>query len=368
MIGLFRILVIIVAVIIGLLCISKNDWTWDNICYSGAILSLENDNKEEIHREVVKSIRETTNKQLYKSFFNSSYTATVLEDPESLSQLLGAYKFKLLYVCSSYILYKMGIPLALCSSYISVLFFILTSFLIFHSSIVVGKLKPPFAFFICLLFLCSDSMRFVATLATPDMMSCFFLLFSAYFIILKRSKLIITLFLILAILTRPDNIIFAVYAMAITYLLEDFKNKKLIIASGLTLMIGTYILLNLYIDYPGWSLWFYHAFILKLNYPLTEPSTITGGLYFSTLIERIPSFAFPFLILMLLFYSINKIKSFVKLSFQIKIILLCIVLTVVTRFFLFPYWATRFYFPYYLMLGLVIIYLLRDKKILLESN
>lgn len=217
-------------------------YNWDMIPYSALALEVNGYEKDEIHDEAYLQIKESVTSDVYFALTNpeSKYRTKIFNSSEELEKELMFYSVKPFYIGAVSFFYFMGISIAQATVLPSCIGFFLLSFILFNwLKKYAGNLL---AFLLSFLFVLSPFMREAAMISTPDMLCSSMLITGFYFfVILDKSKLSLVFF-ILAILSRPDVIIF----VALIYLWGVKEKKislKFLIVSVCFLISLTFILI-----------------------------------------------------------------------------------------------------------------------------
>lgn len=368
--------VVIIIILLGLAYSTKPLSNWDNIGYAGAVLQIENKmDYIDIHQQVFESVKNNASPRTFKLSIGEgeekgNYRKVVYENPKSHKEIIHLYKLKILYVLHAYVLYKFKVPLALCAVYVSIIFYILTSISFYFFCKNLLHINISYIAILALAIATSPTMRLMATLSSPDMMSCFFVLLSSYLVIKNINPCFLFLSLCLAIWTRPDNAIYATILISALYFFKSniYSAKNALL--GITTTVTSFLFINYYIIHPSWSVWFFNTFIESLNYPLSEPTHIDTISYLKTLLKKCHKFIYPTLILSILLSLIYQLSKISPLKSVTKALLTTLITSLIIRFLIFPSWDIRFYFVYFLIFLLIILSQInRSKnKILLLKN
>jgi len=339
--------------------------SWDNILYTGAVLKMDGHDQNDAHSKVYETLKEAnTEKQFYylSGEYGSEYRTTVYKDPKSLSELMPGFEVKYLFVCASYLVYKMGAPLHKSTSLVSIIFFVLC-LLLFHFSISSSWRFGALPLILLVLAMATaPATSNLARLSSPDMMSVFFLFLAAVLFLKKYNTLWVYLALGLSILVRPENVIFA----AVFALINLFSNRDAATfrSTGVGLgMVGlSYAVTQLVSAKVKWSVLFYHTFISKLNYPISDPQHIDLMGYLKTLLQRVDSFVFPALVFILLTMLLFRLSNSKEIRGKSQVLVASIGLSSLFRFLLFPLWEIRFFFAYLLIMITMMVLAVGQEK------
>ena len=357
---LFICLLALAAYLFGTTVLFRN---WDVLPYMATILKLEgNKSIDEIHKTVFQEAEKHIPETQYQKLINpeNPYRKTIFENPEHLEEQLPFYQIKPLYVLSTFLSYKIGWNLAYATTFPSLIAYLLISWILFQwlSQI----MQKHYALIISLLIIFIPPLNKLSRYASPDGLSNLFLLVSIYFYLVKNSSLWkVNLFLVLAVLTRSDNIIFALAFNTLIYLNELLHKKGQhtsfwLSAIGLSLC---YLIPQLYFKPPSWGALFYHTFIRPTGTPVTQPSTLLFADYLAVLTEYLPKIIWnPFLYALTIFSILNVPKTIQNIWGKLEkeqIIFLAIVGTSVVKFLLFPVLWDRMYLSFFLVFAILFV-------------
>jgi hypothetical protein len=277
------------------------------------------------------------------------------EDAAAFETQLPFFDIKPAYLISAFIFYKIGVGL----TYATVLPSLIAYFFInLVSFIWLKKISLPFKILIpALLLICIITVP-LATRSNPDTLACLFLLTSAYLFLESDNLFYCVLFLILSILTRPENIIFCFLLFSIVLAQKWRKKVSLSLSLGyLLLMVLIYFLVIKSNAYPGWSNLFYHAFIDNTVNPFVK-QTITVPVYFKVLgktILNIRSIIAMFCLLGITAFVFSK-KIIAGNEYRVYYFFyIAVIIWTVIKTLLFPMTTLRFIIPPVLLLFFVIV-------------
>jgi len=316
---------------------------------------------EKIHEEVYAAAKENVPAPLYDRLTDQSnkYRGAAANNTMAFYNQLPFYVVKPLYTGLAYLLYKCGISLTMSTIWPSVFSYFFAGLLLFYW---IQKYWPPaFAFLAAMLVMLSAPLLGICKLSTPDAMSGLILFAAIFFLIERQSLLWGTIFLLLAILTRLDNVIPATFLLIATKFSQSthqlFPNKKLLLLVGLVLLTGFCV--SLASRSFGWNIFYYPTFMKQLNsgyemhgsfelkdYVALAKSQLMTGLFFSSICI--------FLLLILFLFTGLRSFSFSALSVE-QIFAMAFVLIMISRFLLQPLIADRIYIPYYLSLVVFLV-------------
>lgn len=361
--------ILAITILLGL----RPNYNWDMLPYMFIIQKMDGiKSSSQIHANIYEAAQQNLSEKKYNELINphNNYRKKMAEDAAAFEKQLPFFDIKPAYLISAFTFYKMGVGLTFATvlpSLIAYFFINLVSFIWLKKLGLSFKILIPALLIICIIT------APLATRSNPDTLACLFLLTSAYFFLESDNLFCCVLFLILSILTRPENIIFCFLLLSIVLAQKWKKKVSLFLSSGyLLLMIIIYFLVIKGNAYPGWNNLFYHAFIDNTVDPFVK-QTITVPVYFKVLGKTILNargiIAMFCLLVVTAFVFSKKIiagnEQWVYYYFYIVVIIWTIIKTL-----LFPMTTLRFIIPPVLLLFFVIVKkykLLNSKKVLYNA-
>jgi hypothetical protein len=328
----------------------KPYYNWDMLGYMAAIISIDNNDCQYVHTTVYKSAALQVPPEPYNLLIDTThrFKKTVTYNPETFCQVLPFVFAKPLYVFTSYLFFKCGIPIVKATILPCTISYLLICLLLYFWQ---SKHLPSLLnLAICLAMAISGPLITTAKLSTPDCMSALFILTGLYYLVEKRKTTQAFVFLLLSIFTRIDNIIFCVIIIALLRFMKEISGKQFI--SYLVIACCGYVSIALLANSYGSNLFLSPvvicsqksilenvnaAFSLK-EYVLARHSAIMVSMLFHQLFIYI-IFAF------LLF--INKTPLSIKNLGVEQLISIAILITIVIRLTLNPDLDDRFHVAYY---------------------
>ena len=129
------------------------------------------------------------------------------------------------------------------------------------------------------------------TIASPDMLSTFFMLLFLYAVICKYSLLYQSSILLNLLLIRPDNMVLILTYLATVFLYLMSKKKlnwaPVFIA---VVFIAVYYSLITFYHYPGWKNVFYDTFIFRRGYITEKPAEFSFEDYLTIVVQCLIKF------------------------------------------------------------------------------
>lgn len=346
---------------------------WDMIMYIAAAKSFEEKDVVALHNFTYDQLKESVSKSEFDALTKGDYRYTVFQDPQAFAEQLPFYQIRPVYILMVYLLYKMGLPIAFSTHFISgiavgsailVLFTLSRSYLSFFLSLMLPFLAIIFGIF--------D----LAKYSTPDGLAFLAYIFAVYLLIRKR---ILSLFVLLPFIVgiRTDLFIFSILLYACSWILFREMRKWCILS--LMVSIGVYIAIISHWNNPGWATTFYFTLVHVLSYPISVPPVLRPTDYLYVLAKGAvkagtdKTFLLYLLISLVFIYyhtmvrkedgdrhqSIQSFK-FVDLLYPVSLVGAISIVYVGVHFLLFPVVWTRFFTAPYLMTSFAVLHSIRN--------
>jgi hypothetical protein len=183
----------------------KPYYSYDLIPYTASTISLEQSNKELIHKETYKTVKDALPGDVFKGLISGEFGEKMYTDSISFNQTLNFYKVKPLYIFLIFGIYKLGLGIVETINLISVISYLGIATLLF---MFIYKLRSGYfgILIISLLMVCQPFLL-IAGRNTPDALSALIILLSLFLILDRQSRFVPGILLILSIAIRPDNLI-----------------------------------------------------------------------------------------------------------------------------------------------------------------
>ncbi|MBM7651847.1 hypothetical protein [Neobacillus cucumis] len=280
----FAILVYFVIVVcLAIYNFIKPYYSYDLIPYIASTISLEQSNKEIIHDQTYKIVRDALPDDVYKELTSGDFGHTMLTDSVSFNQQLNFYTVKPLYIFLIYLIHKLGLGIVSAINLISMLSYIGISVLLF---LFINRLRSGYLGMVILsLLMICQPLILMAGRNTPDTLSAFIILLSIFLILNKKIKFLAGTFLVFSIAIRPDNLIICGILLVYFGLLSPKEYRfKLYQASVLLLLsIIFYFSIGHIEQSYGWKTLFTIAFLHFIQYPADTNVHITVKEYVDVL-------------------------------------------------------------------------------------
>jgi 4-amino-4-deoxy-L-arabinose transferase-like glycosyltransferase len=338
----------------GVHAFKNPEYNWDMLPYMAVINNYQHKDAG-VHDTIFNMAKMEMPVSAYKKNTDSNnvYRWKAAQDKEFFQAQLEFYQVKPLYTGTAFLFYKTGFSLMKATVLPSIVFYFLLGILLLIW--LRRYLKIEYAVICGLLLMFSAPLMQAARLSTPDCMAALFVLAAFYFFKEKQSLAICYLFLLLAILTRIDNILPCVFILcALIYF--DKKNKSNW-AKYILMVAGA-----CFCFFLAPLLFSSHALRLSSFFDHLKPfNDTTTGFHWTNYVRLVKSqlangFYYSSLLIFLFVCSMIFIHTGIKFqepgSDQSLIVI--IVSTIACRFLLQPVISDRFYIPYYLCIAILL--------------
>lgn len=344
----------------------KPYYNMDMVPYMAIVLKMDGKlSNEQVHKSTYRKVKEKVSAGEFEDLtFGTGYRETLYSNEKSFNEQLSFYVIKPIYLLFAFLFYKAGISLSFSTVLPSLIaYFLIGLFVLKWVSKIIPS--PWLVVWVCLFIITAQPFVSLGKSSTPDALSTLFLLGGCYLFIEKKSLWGSTAFFILSILTRPDYIILVFFIFLIA-LVGRWKEKVPVgkILLCFFLFFVSYGIPKLFLKEVAWSTLFYHAFISRVLFPLSDPQSLSIGAYLSVIADNIVHrtyFARTYLLWILLFAGLTFFEKVRSRSFGLKAwtlnqaFMLAIISTVIVRFFLFPTFLDRFLAPFLLLSAIIFL-------------
>ncbi len=333
-------------------------YNWDMLPYMSLALKMDNTDARLVHDITYREAKKNVPAKVYCQLTDTShaYKRKMLNSKVNYEAVLPFYIVKPLYVVSIWFFYKTGINLPAATVLPSAIAYFFIGILLFYW--IFKYLNPLTALATSGIILLSGPLLVVAKLSTPDCISALFLFSSMYFIVEKGKYSIAFFFLMLAVLTRIDNIIPAVIIISFLALVIN-KISPLHYFIMLLISFICFFCVAYNATRFGWDLMFYPSFFKNnmVTFHKMSPAFSIHNYLSIHISDAIVGFLFSQVntfMLLGLFVFVGRAGRFRQLTFD-QMFLLAILVIYLTRFILHSETADRFYVPYYLVIIMLLI-------------
>lgn len=331
---------------------------WDMIAYTATILESDVADPADLHEQTFTIVQENITPGEYLLLTQDRpYRIRQAEDPAAFSTMLGFYRLKLLYVETAKVLtnYVNPVEALRLISVGSVLAIgaVLMVWLARNGALMHGPVV------IALLILSS----FGATAAqqTPDLYTSVFLILAAW-LYLERQDLAAALALVAAFLVRPDHLAFIGVFFVFAAL---YGPGRWVMTACFGVCFAIYIWLTRDATHPGWwvHMWFSHVEYVPTLEGFDPPFSIV--VYLQMLVRNIVRSLLNQTWLALLFAQILFFAVVInpsRLSERVRVLLYGVFTSICAKFVVFPHYDTRFYLPYLVVMGMILLIAWNDQR------
>ncbi len=334
-------------------------YNFDMLGYMALVIKMDKPHSiAEIHDITYATARQTIPANDYEKLTETSeYRKRFEADPSEFTKVLPNYIVKPLYIWFCWLSYKGGSSLPMATVMPSIISYLLLGLFLFHWFR--KYLHTVSAFAGAALIMYSIFITAIARLSTPDCLSALFLFISIYFILEKRSLAWMSIFFLLAIFSRLDNVITCFFILSF---LTFSKKWKLISQKQyflmLTILTIVYVAIVLPVKQFGWSIFFYSEYAKHIDYSRDFDQQVSFLSYFalvySKLVTAFVSTNFTFFLFLGLLILFAKKFSLRNLSFD-QTFLLVLGAVGLFKFLLLPDLSDRFYLGFYLIIIILLV-------------
>lgn len=374
----------LVSLCVLVFALSRPMYNLDMLAYVGSVKSLETSDKEVIHTFVYSEAKRIVPPE--NLYFLLGYASLndyesrvetknepvddpryiISNDPEALYQQLPFYQIKIMYVSLIYLLEQAGIDIYMATYLISAVSMVLGLWILLFT------FRPyvhKYLLYTIPIFAMGYGLLDIARSSTPDGLG--FLIITIIVYLFTRSNWLIFIALPLAVLVRPDLIIFGFIILA--YYLICNKPWRLFSIAGILASLIFYLGFGYYFGNYGWATLFHHSYVEFFIYPADANFKLGITEILQAYRSEIPKILFinnfwfyiAIMILSLFIilqnYSANEQKQ--KPYNLMLIVLLSSFLYIIFHYALFPVINSRFFVGQYLLGSIILLYLMSEKFI-----
>jgi hypothetical protein len=253
---------------------------WDMIGYMAAAKSYEERDINSLHTFTYQMLEKSVTPAEYLALTrDDGYRTAISTDTSAFQEQLPFYQIRPLYTAMIYLLYKVGVNIALATYLISGIAAALGILLLYLiaktclsdllSCILAGSL---------VLFKAFDLARY----STPDGLAFLGIILSVYLYVRKKGKALICLLPILLAI-RTDLVLFTIPMLVVLYMHGITQKWETVISALFS--IAVYWGIGAFTGNPGWATTFYFTMVEYLAHPISQPPTLTTGIYFHSLMK-----------------------------------------------------------------------------------
>ncbi len=332
-------------------------YNWDMLCYSSIVLKIDGINDDfERQKKLYSCLAHSVSKKTFEDLTGENpYRIQQYNDAISFANQERWHYSKPLYISLIFIFYKLGVNLFASSVLVSIISCL--ALLLLSYKVLRGNFPMWLSSLITATIAINPNTRELFKLSSPDSLSALFFILILYLINRwnkEKSKINLTFLTISSmflILTRSENFIF-IFFLSISF--YWFNRAKTSIISLIFYITSTFSLAfspSLF-SKIGWKQIYYHSFIERLNYPLNADLSALSFEYFGDTLKYFSMIYINQGVSLIFFTSIIFFYFLLKrVKFHYTIALPGIAFTaLITRFILYPFPDTRYYYGYYLFI------------------
>jgi hypothetical protein len=318
----------------------KPMYNWDMIAYMGVAVEYQEHNLQRVHNEVYSSLQREVPASVYAGLtadIDDRHECAVSAD--AFAEELGFFRTKPLYTFLVFLFFTSGLPLVFSTLLPSIIasFVFLAIAYIWVAKYVKRYLAVIISAGIAFLPIVSEQARS----STPDALSSMLLLLTLYLLATNRKKQWVVLCMLLAVLARVDNVIFAI---VVSFYLFLWQKKNMILKLGVILLAGAICLIGLPVLLGDSATWF-----TKFAFLFSFHDYVQHWRDVFYLLRTGPQYLTFIAIAIVLAFSKNEV---------ISRIIRIISATVIIRLFLFPSLQERFFAAYEVAVVIMFVYYL----------
>lgn len=344
------VLMIFVAMIAAVVTIYPSS-NWDVFAYTASVLEDEVDDPDELHRQSYAYVRENVPDGQYITLTQDrGYRIRQATDPHSFSTMLGFYRIKVLYIETAKLFAKITNPVT-ALRWISIGSSIALGLLLF-TWLAQEKLLSHGPIVVTLLIL--SGFPYSAELITPDLYAALFIILGGYLYLNKQDVSAVGI-LVLAFLIRPDHLAFIGVFFFVAAL---YGPGRWVLTACFAICFGLYMFLTRGADHPGWwiHMWFTHVEYVPTLEGFNPDFSILA--YLKMLVRSTVRSLINETWLALLFMQLVFLVRFIDLralTDRTKVLLYSVLLSIPAKYVVFPHFETRFYLPYLVITGMILL-------------
>ncbi len=324
---------------------------WDMVAYTASILEDRIADPVELHDRSYAILKENVTPGEFQTLTQDrEYRIRQYEDPAAFATMLGFYRLKLGYIETARLLSDFVNPVEALRliSMVSGLAIaaLLLVWLARHKALMYGP--------VVVAMLITGDYGPTAALLSPDLFASFFLLLAG-FLYLERQDIGTALCLLAALFIRPDHLAF----------IGVFFVFALIYGPGRWVMTATFIVSAIAYSlilkdesHPGWwiHLWFTHVeYVPTLEGfdPPFSPLIYLQMLVRST-VRSVMNQTWLAALFALTVFFVKAIDP-ARMAERSRVLLYAIFTSICAKYLVFPHFETRFYFPYLMLMGMILL-------------
>ena len=326
---------------------------WDMVAYSAVIAENQIPDPVARHEAAYADLKANVSAGEFQMLTSDrAYRIRQYEDPAAFDTMLGFYRLKLGYtITASFLNQWTGSPIKALRliSMVSSLAFIglLIVWLARNQALKYGPLAVA--------FLVLADFGPAAALLTPDLFASVFLLLAGMLYI-ERQDGPAAAALLMALFIRPDHLAFVGVFFVFAAL---YGPGRWIMTAVFILSALAYFLLLKDESHPGWwvHLWFTHVEYVPTLEGFDPPFSLLAYLQMlvrSTVRSLMNQTWLPIIFGLAIIFA--RWVDPAQMSLRARVLLYSVFTSICAKYLVFPHFETRFYFPYLVLMGMVVLF------------
>ena len=326
---------------------------WDMLGYVASVVSWQTHGDEAIYATTMQAVKENVPDWMFQQFAENPLSS----EAHGFVEQLPIYQVKPLYNGLMWLLHQPGIPLPVASWIVSAASFGILAIILFLWRPRYMTESVWLLLVLALTFFWSESMSILPVLSTPDALCTLLTTAGLFGWLHLRSARAFYVLGILAMLARPDALLFlGLVAVYFAYLAPaNYRLPRLYTAVFCAFMVIAYMLVSKLTGNYGLERWFIYAFIHKTAQIAEQTDHLTMERYWQVL--------YPSTLLFLGFARTMTMIGFSLLATGCYLLkplpenrvwhhmLLLSWASLIIRFLMFPGWGEhRYYYVYYIIM------------------
>lgn len=325
---------------------------WDILPYIACALEFEESDPETLHRKTYEVVESNVSAETFERLTErGDYRSTMYAEPDLFVAQLGFYRVKPLYYTLLYLGYEAGLPMLDASVLISVIASIIIALLLgFWVYSYYPGIKGVGIWLLILLFV---QLPEISSYSSPDALGGLFVFLAGYLFIEKGRPYMGLAALVLSMLARPDNVIFAgliVIYVGITNV-EQIKVPRLRAGIMLAALVVVHFVMGHYFRTYSWSTMLQHMISGTTLDPNAVDIEFSLSMYLSKFLGNIPeltAYRFPAIIFVIFLTLVIARWKFLSPDRYMHIGAV-LILVFAIRYVLYPVLMERFLMGYYII-------------------
>jgi len=344
----------------------KREYGWDMPGYIGSVYKMEfPDSPQKVHQLTFQSIKKEASKAEYEklSGVKPYHKATQVfeKNADAFFEQLPYYEIKVGYNLAVFILQKVGFSPPMSVLAVSLFSYFFSAIFIFF---ILRKTIFPDNWLLTVLIVSGvmllSPLALMSHAPTPDLFVFLFILIMIFGLFSKWKKWLIFIVLFFITLVRPDYIPFTLTYLITIFLFEYIKNKKIEVAFILqgVILLGLYIGIVEYYNYPGWRNLFYDSFIYRRPILSSQQAVFSVKDYLSIAFEKLLNFKKITLSAIIFTFFVFKYSN----DLWMRMLTVLFFFNLYIKFFFFPQSGeTRFFFPFLFPIFMIMLFVISKK-------